>query len=91
MKNLLIAVAVALPLTFAASPSHAGNSHKSDCARAKKKGKACKIEFKGDDIGGKRRSGDGDRISTRAPTQFGSLIKLRYHFHDMVIKAADNI
>ncbi len=91
MKNLVIALALAVPMTFAASTSYAGRAHSADCAKAKKQGKACRIEFKGDDINGKRGSGNGDRIRARQETKFGSLIRLRYHFHDMIVKAADNI
>ena len=91
MKNLIIAIALAVPMVFAASASHAGKTHDADCARAKKNNKACKIVFKGDDINGKRGVSNGDQFRTRKDTEFGSLIRLRYHFHDMVVKAADNI
>jgi hypothetical protein len=93
MKKLIVAIviAVAAPMFLAAS-ADAGSRHKSDCARAKKAGKACVIDFgKGDHLEGSRISPDGDRFTGKRAVQFGNLLRLRVHWHDQIVKAADNI
>lgn len=63
----------------------------SDCALARKRGKACKIEFeKGDTVEGGVASGGGENIVAPGVVTHSNLIRLRTSFRDRIIRTADN-
>lgn len=106
MKQFLLGLALAIPLTFSAatasadapadkpaptlrSTDHVGNK---SCAKAKKAGRACVIDFEnGDDVDGTVASGDGDNVVANSPSKHPSLIKLRMNFIDKIVQAADDV
>ena len=100
MKNLLIALALAAPLTFAsvgnAAPSKSSKTTTTDpasskCARAKAQGKACNIIFGVHNIKGDRAASTGTDIMAKLETRFGGLIRLRLNFNDKILKAAEGL
>ena len=99
MKKLLTAAVLAM--TFAlggvafaddtGAPFDARKAAAGDCARAKAKGKACQLDFKGDTIDGNGIGGGSDSVVIPVELPFNSLIKLRLNFHDLLIKSAEDI
>ena len=90
MKKILIALAIAAPLSVA-SLAGAGPRNKDSCARAKAKGKACELVFKAHGVKGDRATADGANIMSRLQAEFGNLLKFRMHFNDKIVKQADGI
>lgn len=63
-----------------------------DCAKARKLGKACKIEFTtGDTLEGGVASGSGENITAPGVITHSSLIRVRTSFRDLIIRTADNL
>jgi len=63
----------------------------SDCAKARKLGKACKIEFeKGDTLEGGVASGSGENIVAPGVVTHSSLIHLRTSSRDRIIRSAED-
>lgn len=63
----------------------------SDCALARKRGKACKIEFeKGDTLEGGVATGTGENIVAPGVVKHSSLIRLRTSFRDRIIRSAED-
>jgi hypothetical protein len=106
MKRLVLALALALPLTFAATtasadkgaheptPTERSAAHVGDnsCATAKKAGRDCVIDFEdGDNVDGSRYSGDGDSVVADSPSKHPSLIKLRMNFVDKILMTANDV
>jgi len=79
----------------AATPSTSQSSDtklSDDCARARRAGHACVLDFgKGDDVYGAVLAPDGDALTTRTPTVFSSLIRLRTDFIAAIVKSADDL
>lgn len=99
MKKMLTALVVAITVGFGgfafadnSSGFDARAAAKSDCAKAKAKGKACKITFdQGDTIEGNGIGSGNDTVIVPVDLPFSSLIKLRMDFHDLLIKSAENV
>lgn len=96
MKTIIIALALAAPLTFAsvstAAPAKSTTPGKASvCARAKARGKACNLTFRVHDVKGDRATGDGSSIRARLQTRFGTLIRVRTHFNDRIFKNAEGV
>lgn len=95
MKNLLIAIAIALPIAWSApaalaSPTSIATAKESDCERAKRQGKTCQITFgTGDDVEGGAVTPDGDDLYGVTEAFFGGLIRLRLDFHREIVAAVD--
>jgi len=72
--------------------SAALKKNSADCAKARKRGKACKIEFKtGDTLEGGVASGTGDNIVAPGVVTHSSLIRLRLSFRDRIIRTGENL
>ena len=72
--------------------SKPGKRGDSDCAQARKRGKACKIEFeKGDTVRGGVASGSGESITAPGAVQHSSLIRVRTSFRDLIIRTAESL
>jgi hypothetical protein len=87
LRGCALAVALALPLAAGASPRD------QDCARQGKQDcQMKKIDFeRGDSLEGATPTAEGDTVTTRPPTTFGRLLKLRTDFHDRIVRAAERI
>ena len=81
------AAGVSSTSTTAALPAQAD----SDCAKARKAGRACQLVFDGDTVDGQRVGGDGDMIVADNGVDFGNLIRVRTSFRDMIIKSAQDL
>lgn len=102
MKRILFATALAFSCFLgtaaadvtpskATSTSVASTSGDSDCAKARKAGRACQLVFDGDTVDGQRVGGDGDMLVVNGDAGFDSLIRVRTSFRDMIIKAAQDL
>lgn len=98
MKRIFLATALAFSCflgTAAAgtTPSNATLSRTgdSDCAKARKAGRTCKLVFDGDTVDGQRVGGDGDVVDVAKGVDFGTLIRVRTSFRDLIIKAAHDV
>lgn len=92
MKKLIVAIALALPMAIGAATADAGTSKRSsDCAKAKKRGKACVMSFVGDELEGSRKVPNGDRFTGRKEVKFGSLLKPRLHWHDHIVSSVNRL
>lgn len=74
--------------TTATPASTAGDS---DCAKARKAGRACQLVFDGDTVDGQRVGGDGDMVAVNGSAGFSNLIRVRTSFRDMIIKSAQDL
>jgi len=100
MKKLIIAIAIAFPLAFgsvqtAVASKPATTSFKknkqSECAKARKQGKTCRLTFDtGDDIEGGNPSPGGEDVYAMMNAVFGNLITLRWDFIDQIVASADD-
>jgi hypothetical protein len=60
-----------------------------DCARAKRAGRPCQLDFEGERIGGERAGGLGDFVGGVGAVEHSSLIRLRTSFRGEIVRAAD--
>ena len=95
MKSLLFALAlVALPLGPALSqPKKPAPAKKTKpCADRNNPRCARQVDFtRGDKVTGDRPSGDGDTVTGRGESRFGSLIRVRTSFKDLILKSAESL
>jgi len=104
LRSWLVAVAVSLALAGMSSVATADNTRRKsgktvslkkasgDCAQARKRGKACKIEFKtGDTLEGGVATGSGENITAPIAVTHSSLIRLRTSFRDMIIRTGEQL
>ena len=97
MKRLILTIALAsfcLAGTATAGVSTSSNASTalsskgdSDCAKARKAGRTCELNFDGDDIDGQRVGGDGDMLVVNEDVGFTSLIRLRTSFRDQIVQS----
>jgi hypothetical protein len=62
-----------------------------DCARARKAGKTCVLDMKGEEVGGATPTAGGSAISTRLFDAMASLIHIRRDFIPEIIKTAEDL
>ncbi len=102
VRNWCIAIALSLSLAgLAGVASAAPKATKAkslkpvghdDCAKARKKGKPCKITFQvGDDLEGGVATGSGEQVTARGEVVHSSLIRVRTSFRDLIIRTAENL
>jgi hypothetical protein len=100
LAALTAALALAAPSASAqgqpaATPSASQSSDtkvSDDCARARRAGHQCLLDFgEGDEIYVTGLTPDGDALTTRTPTVFSSLIRLRTDFIAAIVKSADDL
>ena len=98
MKRILLATALVLSCSIATATAGTAtgqswlpNKSDSDCAKARKAGRACQLVFDGDTVDGDRVSGDGDLVSVADTARFGNLIEIRSSFRDLIVKSADDL
>lgn len=95
MKQILVALALVVPLSVSVGFAGAQSSlskKESRCQKAAKQGKTCMITFgTGEDIEGGVVAPDGIDVMATAPTLFGGLIKLRTDFRDLIVAQADDL
>ncbi len=93
MKRLATLFALAITLSFAAPAIAQKAPRKAKATNvdvAKKRIKDA-IFTEGDTLEGDRPAGDGDRVSARGNANHTTLIKLRWHFNDKIIKSAEDL
>ena len=99
MKRIFLATALAFSCFIGTASAGVSNSTDtalpakadSDCAKARKAGRACQLVFDGDTVDGDRVAGDGDMLAANNGAGFNSLIRLRTSFRDLIIKSAQDL
>ena len=74
-----------------ASYAHA-DDEASDCAKARKAGRACSLDFKeGETVDGNRPTASGEDVTVLTDAVRSNLIKLRLSFRAEIIRSAEGI
>lgn len=63
----------------------------SDCNKARKAGRVCKLVFDDHVVDGDRPDSQGEQVTARASIEFSSLISVRSSFRDLIIKSAESL
>ena len=92
LASAILASSLCLGYGFAHADSSPTKTERSDCAKARKQGRACSLTFEqGSKVDGNRPGASGSQVLTTKPTQHTSLIRLRKNFRDKILLTASGL